>query len=94
MEEDKKDKYDMTDWIIDRSECTGKELSADEMFKKLTYKKMQPIGTQKASYSNGLGKEIIFVNNRVVLYGIYQHLDMKELEAVNKKCEELGWRNE
>lgn len=69
------------------------DLEADKMFEKLGYRKLQPIGAQECAYTNGVGKQIIFakLNKRVLLYGIYYWLDMRELEAVNKKCKELGW---
>lgn len=72
------------------------DLEADKMFEKLGYRKLQTIGNQQAAYTNYVGKQVIFnqfsFENRVSLYGTYQWLDMQELEAINKKCEELGWK--
>lgn len=67
-------------------------MKADEMFEKLGYKKLQVIGLQECAYSNGKGKEIIFSKTkRFGLYGVYQWLSLEELQAINKKCQELGW---
>lgn len=65
---------------------------ADEMFEKLGYIKLQPIGLQRCAYTNGKGKEIIFSDlQRVGLYGDYSFLTISELQAINEKVKELGW---
>ena len=65
---------------------------ADKMFEELGYRKLQSVGLQQCAYSNGKGKEIIISQSkRIGLYGIYQWITLEELQAINKKCEELGW---
>lgn len=65
---------------------------ADEMFKKLGYKKLQPIGLQQCAYTNGKGKEIIINQmQRIGLYGVYQWITLEEFKAINAKVKELGW---
>lgn len=62
------------------------------MFAELGYHQLKVIGMQECDYSNGKGKEIIFTKRKTVgLYGIYNWLTLEELQAINKKCEELGW---
>lgn len=65
-------------------------MNADEMFKELGYYQLKVLGAQECDFSNGKGKEIIFTKNKKVgLYGIYNWISMQELQAINKKCEEL-----
>lgn len=72
-------------------------MSADEMFEKLGYEKKK-IHLDLEFYKSKTGyKEITFdLRDRTIAVGndyneaIY--FDMQELQAINKKVEELGWK--
>lgn len=72
-------------------ECHMSE--ADEMFEKLDYKKIEK--SNKIIYREKMG--LLIPNAEIVFYkndkwiGVNFNLDMQELKAINKKCEELGW---
>ena len=66
---------------------------ADEMFEKLDYKKIEK--SNKIIYREKMGllipiAEIVFYKNNKWIR-VNFNLDMQELKAINKKCEELGW---
>ena len=68
-------------------------MSADEMFKELEYMKSET--DEKIVYTKEDG-EIKFLKELKYFvcmddYGSWQYITMKELKAINKKCEELGW---
>lgn len=67
-------------------------MSADEMFKKLGYKKLVGETTEVYKLSRD-NKNIYFSKliKRIKIDGKYDFLDMQELQAINKKVEELGW---
>lgn len=68
--------------------------TADEMFKKLGYLKLSDLSNKiKTVYRNNKGKHIQFNHlvKRVSFEGTCRWIDMQELKAINKKCEELGW---
>lgn len=72
----------------------SEEKIADELFDELGYKKMSCIDNEICiSYANGKGKRFLFSKptQRIMLVGKYKFVDMKELKAINKKVEELGW---
>lgn len=88
----------------------NEELTADEMFDKLGYKKSWIMNIlhyeQDITSDNGLGiyhiNGIEFVCNHNCIsifskvgnektYGAFNGLDMELLQAINKKCKELGW---
>lgn len=72
-----------------------KEKSADELFKELGY-------IEKFSYdkfivyrtdsSHSAGHSIEFFTNSHKVFNSYNTINMQELKAINKKCEELGWK--
>lgn len=74
-------------------------MSADEMFEKLGYKKKKihldiefyKSKTDYAEIAFDLRDRTISVSNddNEAIY-----FDMKELQAINKKCQELGWLKE
>ena len=74
-------------------ERTEKEKIADKMFEELGFKKSQVVGNaQQCYFGNGKGKSIAFnLNKTVSLFGNYNWITMQELQAINKKVEELGW---
>lgn len=67
-------------------------MNADEMFEKLGYKKQE--GLREINYYCG--------NNEIIFYKDFKwfscskqeeidFINMQELQAIYKKCEELGW---
>ena len=69
-----------------------KEKTADEMFKELGYRKFDGLYEIEYISENGNIKFIKAHN----LIEIYKHedtdfIDMQELQAINKKCQEKGW---
>lgn len=67
-------------------------MGADEMFEKLGYKKLVGETTEVYKLSRD-NKNIYFSKliKRIKIDGKYDFLDMQELQAINKKVEELGW---
>lgn len=65
---------------------------ADKMFEELGYKKLTGETTEVYTLSRA-NKNIAFSKliERIRIYGKYDFIDMQELKAINKKCEELGW---
>lgn len=97
---------DFTDWLIDREDCIEYNLgknqaagkNADEMFEELGYKKREVYNGYL--YTNDTGFNIKITNmRRIDLYydseeEKYENLiqlTFGELQAINKKVEELGW---
>lgn len=75
-----------------------KEKTADEMFKELGYKKREVYNGYL--YTDDTGFNIKITNmRRIDLYydseeGKHENLiqlTFRELQAINKKCQELGW---
>lgn len=70
--------------------------TADEMFKKLGYEISNSEFVEKLNTTtntvidNGYIK-IIFYNNETMSIDADDILNMQELQAINKKCQELGW---
>lgn len=88
----KDDDDDFEDWLIAREECIGMEEIADEMFKKLGYKRKVYQKTDELFlliYDRD-GKEIHFDKLREEVSSL-SGIDTQELKAINKKVEELGW---
>lgn len=65
-------------------------MSADEMFKKLGYFKFYSNG-DVTRYSDEHNTIIEFYNGKKVFDKSVYCITMKELQAINKKVEELGW---
>ena len=67
-------------------------MGADEMFEKLGYKKLTGETTEVFKLSRA-DKNISFSKliKRVRVFGKYDFLDINELQAINKKVEELRW---
>lgn len=72
-------------------------MKADKIFEKLGYEK-QKVYVGILTYKNNnydaeiefdLGDQTIYANKDDEAV----YLDMQELQAINKKCEELGWIN-
>ena len=79
---------------------TIKPETADKMFEKLGYKKYDSLQTCRyvryCNIVNGEKEYIIFSKNKTVRFQyLYTHVSknitMEELQAINKKCQELGW---
>lgn len=78
----------------------NREKAADEMFKDLGYKKVDT-PTNFIYQNKKNNKEIRFykiykcVENSLIEFEEYEgnsiFFTMQELQAINKKCEELGW---
>ena len=68
------------------------EKEADEMFEKLGYEKSEGETTEVYKLSRA-SKNIYFSKliKSIRINGEYDFIDMQELQAINKKCEELGW---
>lgn len=77
--------------------------TADEMFEKLGYKKEKYYNEIFYYKVNGMGDKFGFefwLNNKEVYPVLHEgnddialDLDMRELQAINQKCKELGWIN-
>ena len=78
-------------------------MSADEMFEKLGYKKLNK-KELKSSFDDDFLELILCVYEAPMYNFVYFYNDktvqftssknMQELQAINKKVEELGWREE
>ena len=75
------------------------EMTADEIFENLKYLKLEEITQgefKKVTYNNprrlrivfGINKNIGVFNEKFQFVGV---ITMQELQAIHKKCEELGW---
>lgn len=67
-----------------------KEKTADEMFEQLGYKKL--IGETTEVYKLSRANKNIYFSKlikRIKIDGEYDFIDMQELQAINKKCQEL-----
>lgn len=78
-------------------------MSADEMFEKLGYKKRKEQQPKKDEikeiiiYKNDkIYSEIEFWNDKTIIkvkgYDSVDYISIEELQAINKKVEELGWK--
>lgn len=63
---------------------------ADELFDELGYVKVHD-NKRRIVYKNYLGKIEFKIKDKWVDVG-NMNIDMQELQAINKKCEELGWK--
>lgn len=88
------------DYIDDfiREDSIETEETADEMFKKLGYEKIGETENE-ITYVNEYDVNIIFnllgesfcKTSEDEQHYYTDDIDMQELKAINKKCEELGW---
>lgn len=75
----------------------NKELTADEMFAKLRYEKSPfDIDKDEENYTKfSKGTDICFdLNTKEIIINEYSRgviLNTQELQAINRKCKELGW---
>ncbi len=75
--------------------CAYNKKSADEMFEELGYEK-EIVGNGFSYYSSD--KEIEFLENAVgemekrIWIDDFHCITLQELQAINKKVEELGWK--
>ncbi len=71
-----------------------KEKTSDEMFEELGYKKNFE-DKYRANYENNGFETIINFDKEYKDVRVYNNgFDMQELQAINKKCQELGWLDE
>ena len=69
-------------------------MNAEEMFKKLGYKKVKFGRLGNFSYERfSDDKYFIFDLNSKEIYVCEDSITVEELRAINKQCEELGWKN-
>ena len=101
------DKEDITDMITE-SRDVEEELTADEMFEKLGYEKIDKKGLKHIQYVRQINKNTrenitfhkTFKKVEVYFYDYedYEELTkpiaMQELKAINEKVKELGWIDE
>ncbi len=77
---------DLTDEeIIATRKLHGLDKTADEIFEELGYKKKF-----NNYYEHDFGTTIEF-ENKYKEINIRGLIEMQELQAINKKCEEMGW---
>lgn len=67
---------------------------ADKMFKQLNYEEYKYL--EHTDYYNTNNDKIISFRNdkSIAVFNAYDEIEsitMQELQAINKKCEELGW---
>ena len=81
-------------------------MKADEMFKKLGYEKCSAIDDEEdITFSRRTEKHIEYIIFDKLVKSVstwrvcnccntiqYRAINMEELQAINKKCEELGWK--
>lgn len=69
-------------------------MNAEEMFKKLGYKKVQLSSSNYIEYKrdDDDGYFVFDLISKEIGVGYY-FITMEELEAINKQCEELVWKN-
>lgn len=69
-------------------------MNAEEMFKKLGYQKVQLISSGWIYYERAGGDEYFGFDVIAKEIGVSNYfITMEELKAINKQCEELGWKN-
>lgn len=80
----------MSDLDNEELEATKKlqELTADELFAELGYTFFKT--AHSISYDNLNGLSIIF-SLRYKEIAVGPSINVQELQAINKKCQELGW---
>lgn len=68
----------------------GEDINADDLFKKLGYLRK----TEKNGIIKYHGEEDIYIlfDSSIKCYESNSYIDMKGLEAINKKVGELGWK--
>ena len=73
-----------------------KEKTADKLFEELGYKKIRD-DENKVIYENEKKSKFILFNKEEKAvevsaeYGLSELIYTNELQAINKKCQELGW---
>ena len=88
---------DITDDVIESRDV--EELTADEMFKKLKYEKSFT-EVDNIKYYKDDDNVIYFVITHRTFHktgeydGMCDAITIQELQAINKKCQELGWLDE
>ncbi len=68
-------------------------MNAEEMFKKLGYKKVQLSSSGRLGYERFEDDNFFsFDLTSKEIYICESSITVEELEAINKQCEELGWK--
>ena len=73
-----------------------KEKTADEMFEELGYEKHSSKSNERFDLYSSDDEHLIRIvfnlrTKRIAIHCDNDALDMQELQAINKKCQELGW---
>ena len=94
--------YDSIDIDINYCPFCGRKLSeqnmcADEMFDELGYEKHSSKSHERFDLYSSDAVHLIRIafnlsTNRIAIYCDNDALDIQELQAINKKVEELGWK--
>lgn len=93
-------KYDDTDYQIEREESIEyEEKTADEMFETLGYYKDFDETTHeyRKDYEGYLFEIDFWLEDKTISKNQFRdmgYITMQELQAINKKCKELGWLDE
>ena len=69
---------------------------ADEMFEKLGYEKHSSQSHERYDLYSADDEHLIrivfnVITKRIAIHCDNEALDIEELQAINKKCQELGW---
>lgn len=105
-EYERQEKEKLLDKFKRMFEDGGRRMKADEMFEILGYEKCSAIDDEEyITFSRRTGKYIEYIifdklEKSVAKWRVchccntiqYQAINMEELQAINKKCEELGWK--
>ncbi len=73
-----------------------KEKTADKLFEKLGYEKHSSKSDERFDLYSSDNEHLIRIvfnlrTKRIAIHCYNKALDMRELQAINKKIEELGW---
>ena len=70
-------------------------MNAEEMFKKLGYKEVQLSSSGYLDYEKSRDDKYFGFDLALKEIGVCDDcITMEELKAINKQCEELGWKHE
>lgn len=75
--------------------CAYREKTADEMFEELGYKKIE--NKQQINYVGTVDNIVFLIRYKKIEYNFlrgstFRIQTMQELQAINKKVQELGWK--
>lgn len=70
-------------------------MNSEEMFEKLGYKKVELISSGYIEYERSEDDKYFsfdLITKEIFVW--WDRITVEELKAINKQCEELGWKNE